>query len=380
MPEEKCVSGFRLPEQFTRVLSTLAILWLALGAFHPAQAQSAIDAPGLKVSTRLVAPFSIKQDSKYTGFSMDLWGAIASQLGKSFTVVEKEQLQELINSVESKEADLAIAAISITSEREEKFDFSQPMFDSGLQILVRTDPSDNAYSLTTLKNLMTSGPMPSLWALLAILILVPAHLVWLFERGHPSAIVSKSYFPGIFHALWWATGAAQGQQLDHPKSAVGRAVSAMAIFVSVIFIAFFTANVTTALTVQQLKGDINGPEDLLGKRVATVANSTSASYLRSNGVTTLTSPTIEQTYEALLNKQVDAIVYDSPILLYYSVNQGKGKTAVVGPIFRREAYGILFPQGSPLRKPVNEALLKLRETGTYDTLYRKWFAKDDKGS
>eukprot|EP01036_Dinobryon_divergens_P012902 gene12902-17403_t len=188
---------------------------------------------------------------------MDLWGAITTLLGKSFVVIEKGPLQELIDSVESKEADIAIAAISITSEREEKFDFSQPMFDSGLQILVRTDPSDNAYSLTTLRNLMTSGPMPSLWALLAILIVVPAHLVWLFERSHPNAIVSKSYFPGIFHSLWWATGAAQGQQLDHPKSAVGRTISAISIFVSVIFIAFFTANVTTALTVQQLKGDIN---------------------------------------------------------------------------------------------------------------------------
>jgi polar amino acid transport system substrate-binding protein len=46
---------------------------------------------------------------------------------------------------------------------------------------------------------------------------------------------------------------------------------------------------------------------------------------------------------------------------------------VVGNIFRKESYGILFPSNSPYRKPVNEALLKIRENGAYDRLYRKWF-------
>jgi ABC-type amino acid transport substrate-binding protein len=46
---------------------------------------------------------------------------------------------------------------------------------------------------------------------------------------------------------------------------------------------------------------------------------------------------------------------------------------VIGPIFRKESYGILFPADSPKRKPVNAALLKLKETGTYERLYTKWF-------
>ena len=46
---------------------------------------------------------------------------------------------------------------------------------------------------------------------------------------------------------------------------------------------------------------------------------------------------------------------------------------VVGPVFRKENYGIVFPNESPLRKRVNEALLRLRENGTYDRLLTKWF-------
>ena len=61
------------------------------------------------------------------------------------------------------------------------------------------------------------------------------------------------------------------------------------------------------------------------------------------------------------------------VLLYFASHEGKGKVQVVGPIFRKENYGIVFPDKSPLRKRVNEALLKLRENGTYDQLYKKWF-------
>jgi polar amino acid transport system substrate-binding protein len=363
--------------------TTKILFWAALFFITSsfAQAQTAPPVAGeapLKVSTRLVSPFAMKQDNKYTGFSMDLWKALENELKRPALIVEKNTLKDLLDSVENNEVDLAIAAISITAAREEKFDFSQPMFDSGLQIMVRADASESAFNLSAIKNLLTSGPMPTLWGLLAFLIVIPANFVWYFERRHPESIVNKNYFPGIFQALWWATGAAHGQQLDFPKSNVGKTVAALAIFVSVIFIAFFTANVTTALTVQQLKGDINGPEDLVGKRVATVANSTSSTYLSINGVIPINAQSIDIAYAALLAKEVDAVVYDAPILLYHAANQGKGKLNVVGPVFRKETYGILFPRSSSLRKPVNEALLKIRENGTYDILYRKWFSRDDK--
>ena len=46
---------------------------------------------------------------------------------------------------------------------------------------------------------------------------------------------------------------------------------------------------------------------------------------------------------------------------------------MTGGVFLRENYGIVFPTGSPLVEDVNQALLGLREDGTYDQIYRKWF-------
>src|SRR5207249_431795 len=135
-----------------------------------------------------------------------------------------------------------------------------------------------------------------------------------------------------------------------------------------VFIAYFTATVTSALTVRQLRSDIQGPDDLPGKRVATVGNSTAARYLAERNLTTSDFTNIDEAIQSLERGEADAIVYDAPVLQYYASHEGKGKFQVVGAVFRKESYGIQFPEGSPLRKPVNEALLRLHENGTYDRL------------
>jgi len=128
-----------------------------------------------------------------------------------------------------------------------------------------------------------------------------------------------------------------------------------------------------------LKGDINGPEDLRGRKVGATTGSTAAGYLKNIDVIPTEFAKIDEAYLALDNKQLDAVVFDAPVLLYYVANKGANKARMAGPMLRKENYGILFPRGSDLRKPVNEALLKLREDGTYDALYKKWFSSTQAG-
>jgi len=328
----------------------------------------------IKVAMRKVPPFVFEKDNVLTGFSYELWAKIADYTGAKTELTVVDTLPHLLETVKSKQADLAIAAISITAKREADFDFSQPMFDSGLQIAVRADSSSNVSVWGAMQRMLTSGPILNLLGVLALLIIIPAHLVWYFERKHPSELVSKNYFPGIFKAMWWATGAAGGQQLDYPHSPFGKFVSAMWVFISVVFVAIFTGAITSAMTVDQLKGDIGGPDDLPGRLVGIVAGSTSGNVAKGIGAKTADFLQIADALDALGKKQVDAVVYDAPILLYFAAHEGRGKVLIVGSIFHRENYGILFPAGSELRKPISEALLHLREDGSYDTLYAKWFA------
>jgi polar amino acid transport system substrate-binding protein len=306
------------------------------------------------------------------GFSIDLWNAVARQAHLQFAFVEAPTVRDILANVKEGRGDLAIAAISITAQREQEFDFSQPMFESGLQIMVGAE-TGGGLSLDQIGKLLTTGPMPFLLMLLALLIVVPAHIAWLAERNHAERIFATSYMPGIFHALWWATGAAAGQQSDYPRSGWGRAVSAAAALVSLVFLAYFTAALTSELTVESLRGGINGPGDLPHHRVGTIAGSTADKYLQGIDVAPHEYTKVAEMLADLELQKIGAVVFDSPVLMYYAASAGKGKVWTVGPVLRKENYGILFPPGSPLRKPVNQALLQLREDGTYWTLFEKWF-------
>ena len=308
---------------------------------------------------------------------MELWQAIVTQLKATSHFVEKSNIKEILGGIRADEGDVAIAAISITSQREQEFDFSQPMFESGLQIMVRAE--NNGFSIWQVWNILSSGAMPFLLGLMAALIIVPAHLVWYAERRGESHFISQKYFPGIWQAAWWSIGAVAGQQPDSPASKWGRILAALAILVSMVFMSYFQATITSALTVQTLKGDINGPEDLAGRKVGTTTGSTAAIYLQTLEVTPTEFSKITEAFTALENKQLDAVVFDAPVLLYYAATKGRNKVQIVGPMLKKENYGILFPRGSALRKPVNEALLILRENGTYDALYAKWFSATQSG-
>ena len=334
---------------------------------------AAQDSADLRVLTRQLSPFVFKDGDTYKGFSIDLWAAIAKALDKKYNFVEKANVKEVLAAIKAGEGDLGIYAISITAVREQEYDFSQPMFESGLQIMTRNDQAGAPSFWQQILPMITSSGFLFVLAILAALIIIPAHIAWYVENKKDNHLFPSKYFPGIFHSMYWATGAAAGQQPDPLYSGAGRFLSTILIIGSLFFTSYFTATITTSLTVQQLKSDINGPDDLAGRKVGTTTGSTAEGYLKGIGATPTTFDKIDEAIAALLGKQVDAVVFDAPVLLYYSANKGQGKVRMVGDLLRKENYGILFPRGSEMRKTVNEALLKLRENGTYDTIYAKWF-------
>ncbi len=358
-----------------RLALLACLLWALLAALPPPSVQAQSPSQPLRIATRVVPPFVEQDKGELTGFSIDLWKAIADDLKIPSTFTVKSSVGDLLTEVQTGKADAGIAAVSITSERDKVLDFSQPMFNSGLQILTPGQAGAAASPIRGLFSLLFSSAMLEWLGIALTLIIVPAHILWLLERNHSESMLpSKAYFPGIFHALWWSAGTLATQADQMPRSTLARILAVLWMFTGVVFVAYFTAQVTASLTVQQLQGNIKGPDDLPGKRIATTSGSTSAAYLRENKSTPVEFPRIEDAYTALLNGQADAVVFDAPVLLYYSSHDGKGKVQMVGEVFRKEDYGIVFPPNSPYRKPINLALLKLRENGTYQKIYDKWFA------
>src|SRR5882672_3525164 len=106
---------------------------ILLGSLAQAQPQQPAKPPApLRVSTRLIPPFVVTEKDQLTGFSIELWRGIAAQTGIQSEFSVQTTLPDMLGEVKSGKADLGIAAVSITAKREEEYDFSQPIFESGL--------------------------------------------------------------------------------------------------------------------------------------------------------------------------------------------------------------------------------------------------------
>jgi polar amino acid transport system substrate-binding protein len=332
------------------------------------------EAPNIRVAVVIVPPVVMEQNGSLTGFSIDLWNAIATQLRVKTSYQIMRDGSALEEAMRSKSADLT-PAMFITSTRDADFDFSYPTLETGLQIMVRETGAmvETPTPALDMLRLLFSRTTVQWVGVALLLVLIPAHLVWLLERRHADGIITnRSYFPGIFQACYWGLSTLTSQAEGMPRQALARTLSIFWMFASVVFIASYTARLTTALTVEQIRGAIEGPSDLPGKEVATIASSVAVDYLREQKVQ-VQEFLPDQMFKALLDKKVDAVVAPAPLLLYYAAHEGKGRVKMVGAEFDRRSIAFEMQLDSPLRRKIDRALVALRENGTYQQIYDKWF-------
>ncbi len=361
----------------------LAVIIIGAAIAVPAYAQPASTAtvstadetPELRVAAFIVPPLVMEQNGSLTGFSIDLWNAIAARLKRKTIYQIAPDVSALQEAMQSKTADITLA-LFITSARDEVFDFSYPTLEAGLQIMVRdTHPTSATENpLWAMLRLIFSRTTVAWLGMALFLVLIPAHVVWLLERRREdSAISRRNYFPGIFEAAYWALSTLTTQAEAMPRQWLSRILSVLWMFAGVVFVAFYTAQLTTTLTVEQIRGAIEGPDDLPGKQVATIAHSLAVDYLREHHAEVVEYSTIDQLFKALQDKKVDAVVTGAPILRYYAAHEGKGQVKMVGSEINVAPVAIMVQLNSPLRKRIDIALLALRENGSYQQLYDKWF-------
>jgi polar amino acid transport system substrate-binding protein len=96
------------------------------------------------------APFEFQNEkNEYVGIDIDLLNAIADD--QDFDVdLRPLGFDSSVQGVQSNQLDAMIAGMSITDERKKSFDFSDPYFDSGIQMAVKSD-DDETTSLDDLK-------------------------------------------------------------------------------------------------------------------------------------------------------------------------------------------------------------------------------------
>ncbi|WP_170329556.1 transporter substrate-binding domain-containing protein [Ruegeria arenilitoris] len=324
----------------------------------------------LDVTTVTRPPFSYVEDGAQTGFSMDLLEALAESLNWEYSVNRVGTFNDMLGAVQDGSADMAIANISITAARETQMDFSQPIFEAGLQIMV---PSEAARQPSLLHALLSRELFIAIGLAFALL-LGGGMLMWTFERRSQPYFdrkLNEAWFP----SFWWALNLVVNGGFEErmPRTPFGRLLGVVLVVSSLFIVSVFTARITSVMTVDAISGSVNSVNDLYGKQVGTISNSTAASFLNRREIEFTGYSGLEEMLTAFKDKNLDAVVFDAPILSYYAAHEGRRIASMTGGVFLRESYGIAFPTGSPLVEDVNQALLSMREDGTYDEIYRKWF-------
>ena len=359
-------------------LAAALLLLASPGATQAAPAQATTDPAPLRAVAGIFPPFVMQEDGKPTGFSIDLWNAVAARLGRPTTISLVPDTASAFDALRTGRADVVVTGHFYTPERDREFDFTYSIMNAGQQVMVRAGghgPSD--VPLRTFLDLLFSRAA-LLWFVSAfLLVLVPAHLVLFFGKRSGDLIPRDGgYFTRLFHALAWSTEILVGQVPSRPTDKVGRALAIAWRFVGILFVSLFVAKLTASLTYEQFRGLIAGPDDLAGKVVATQSGSTSVDHLRRLGAQIQAFASPEEAYAALLDEKVDAVVLAAPGLRYYEVRKGSGRVKVVGPEFRKSDLGFMVPLDSPLRRQVDSALVALRADGTYERLREKWFGRE----
>jgi polar amino acid transport system substrate-binding protein len=342
-----------------KLLAVLVLLWTAGTAV----------AQDLRIVTVERPPFAMKQGDDFNGFSIDLWNAVAEDLGRTSSFEMVDGFGEMLGHIRNGTRDAAVANISITAEREEVLDFSHTIFESGLQIMIPNDGQDSL-----LINALISRDVAMFIGLAFLTLFGGGMLMWAMERR------AQPYFDrpareAMFPSFWWALNLVVNGGFEErvPRTFFGRIFAVLLVISSLFIVSVFVAKITAVMTVDAIQGSVNSVNDLYGKRVATIQGSTSERFLLDRDLDIETYADLDSLLRDFEGGNVEAVVFDAPVLAFYVKNQGSGDAMLVGSPFRRESYGFALPSNSPLVEPVNRSLLKLRENGTYDRIYRRYF-------
>ncbi|MEP2717747.1 transporter substrate-binding domain-containing protein [Pseudophaeobacter sp.] len=331
-----------------------------------------LSAQVIDVNTVTRPPFSMIENGRETGFSIELMREIAERLDWELQIHRKEAFAEMLNGVQLAEVDMAAANISITAAREAVMDFSLPVFESGLQIMVQADDIREP----SLMNALLSWDLALAIGLAFLLLLVGGMFMWAVERRAQPYFdrpLKEAWFP----SFWWALNLVVNGGFEErvPRTPIGRMFGVLLVLSSLFIVSIFVAKITAVMTVEAISGSVSSVNDLYGKRTGTIEGSTAAGFLQRRDLDYYGYDDLDQLLRAFESGEVRAVVFDAPVLNYYVKHGGQEFGRTIGQVFLREYYGFVFPQGSPLTEQVNHTLLTMQEDGSYDAIYRDWFGR-----
>ena len=342
----------------------------------PAPSAPAAAAPRIvRVGVYEVPPFAEPDAAlKWKGFAVVLFEASAIQMQMIPEFRQYANIDDLMSAVEKGEVEAGIGNIMVTSKRLAQVDFSQPILDGGLRVMV---PSDRTHTLRRLWNgLVEDGHVQVLfWAVVGMLVLSVVVMAALRRLDQE---FSKHWHEGFAEAMYHVVSVMMTGKTSYKGKLgpawLGRVIASVWLVFGVASVAYFTSSITSVMTADTMSDAVHGPKDLPGRTVGVLTGSVGARYCAEHGIDVVTYDTLDEAARALADRMTDAVVSDAQSLEYYDVSHPQVNVAVVGEMFERRHYAFPINRAAEdLRRRINVVLVGLREDGMLEQLRRRSF-------
>jgi ABC-type amino acid transport substrate-binding protein len=116
--------------------------------------------------------------------------------------------------------------------------------------------------------------------------------------------------------------------------------------------------------------------DLPGLRVGATADSKSLRSLGERGIVALPFANERDGLRAMVDGQVDAFVFNVLVLRHLARTEFPGRVRVLPSTFGRYQIKMAMPTGSPLREPLNRALLAIVGGSEWNRRVERYIGSD----
>jgi len=323
---------------------------------------------------------------------------------------KKQQWSGLIGELASQKADLVIADMVITSEREKVIDFTTPFMNTGITILYQKQLAGREwYNSRNIFTFLTTPFGLDLWLCILAAYFIVSLVFFIIARFNPVEMDEEARSSSIrsedladnanareaftaMNSFWFILASGLAQRVDFlPRSFSMRVVAAFWWFFVVMTISAYLANLVAFRNFVRPPTDtekIWDVSDLASQnriKYGTVKGGSTEAFFRDSksdiykriwaGMTNNENAFVknsEDGIERVIKEEGNYAFFAESTVVDY-VTKRRCQTKQVGGLLDSKSYGIGLPKDSPYYEPINRALLQLQESGRLRELKEKWW-------
>ncbi|CAL5345099.1 unnamed protein product [Camellia sinensis] len=312
-----------------------------------------------------ITPSTKNSNKTYDGFCISVFKEVLKILDYDlpYKFVEfNGTYGDLVENVANKTFGGAVGDITILAERWRGVEFTQPITESGLSMVVPVKSASKAW-------IFLEPFTREMWLATGAILIYTMFIVWFLEhRSNPE--FSGPWKDQLGNVLWFTFSSLFLVHKEKIQSNYTRVVVVVWLFVVLILTQSFTANLTSMLTISRLRPIINPTN-----KVGCDANAFMCTYVqdvlkyKSENVKLIRDQ--DEYLTAFKNGSISAAFFEIPYAKVFTNNYCM-KYTVIGSTYRFGGFGFVFQEGSSIADDVSEAILKLSQNGTLKRLEEMW--------